>query len=278
MRANTKSIIPVVALFFCLLFIPSQTVDARDPLIVNIKNGEAMVTYLEGKITVWPTSETEPRLLQVNDSLKKGDLVNTGDQGLLEIVLPDGSFLRFSNNASFKINEIDCSKESEKRIVNVNVTFGKAWANIQKLFGGVKPEIALHSTNAVCGIRGTIFRMNVNDDQSVLVRTYEGVVSVAKGAGYMQKPLIIPDGPPKKIAGPTSVQGPVKVTMEEWTYIIKSMQQIQVSSKGVAEKPKAFTKEEDKSEWVDWNRLRDEFVKRIKVSIIEQAKEKEEKQ
>jgi len=277
MRANTKSIIPVVALFFCLLFIPSQTVDARDPLIVNIKTARPWLLISRERLQSGQQVKRNPVYYRLMTP-SKGRSCQYGDQGLLEIVLPDGSFLRFSNNASFKINEIDCSKESEKRIVNVNVTFGKAWANIQKLFGGVKPEIALHSTNAVCGIRGTIFRMNVNDDQSVLVRTYEGVVSVAKGAGYMQKPLIIPDGPPKKIAGPTSVQGPVKVTMEEWTYIIKSMQQIQVSSKGVAEKPKAFTKEEDKSEWVDWNRLRDEFVKRIKVSIIEQAKEKEEKQ
>ena len=112
------------------------------------------------------------------------------------------------------------------------------------------------SQNAVAGVRGTVYRMDVENDQSAQVKVYEGEVNVAAASGALQA-AVMTVGPPKPVAGPTPVAGPKPVSMVEWGYIVKSMQQIQISADGKADAPKAFTESEDMDDWVRWNKKRD---------------------
>jgi hypothetical protein len=61
-----------------------------------------------------------------------------------------------------------------------------------------------------------------------------------------------------EVQGPHEVPPPYhQVTMEEWTVIVKSFQQVTISPQGVASKPEDFNPQQDMDDWVKWNQERD---------------------
>ena len=132
------------------------------------------MTCLVGAATVTSEGQWQVRSLAVGRVLLQGDQVKTASKSRLEIILPDGSFMRFAENTDFTVQNIDCNQKEKKRTVRFKLALGRTWASVKKLFFGLRPKTEIATTNAVCGVRGTVFRVNVNDDQSALVRTYEG--------------------------------------------------------------------------------------------------------
>jgi len=253
---KVKTIYAVV--FFLILFFV-QDAGARRPVVVKIGEGEARVALIEGLAEFMPAGKDIWCPLRVNSILLDGDQVKTGPKSRMEIALPDESVLRFADNTRFRIMKIKVCEKTTTRDVKFNIVLGKTWANVSKTLG-VKSSFEVSSENAVAGVRGTIYRMNVYDDKSALVRVYDGKVAVtggekAKTPADIQKAYTAPH----RVEGPKPVPGPTKVTMEEWTYIIKSMQQIRIRADGIAEKPRDFTEEEDRNDWVDWNKERDKL-------------------
>ena len=242
----------LLALLFMIILAWVRQGEAKRVLTVNIGKGAAAVAYLEGTAQILPEGKDVFRFLKTNDTLQKGDEVSTGTKSKVELILPDKSQLRFADNSRFKIVQIENGKERAREI-KVHLAIGKAWANVNKAVAGSNFELTCE--NAVAGVRGTVYRMNVHEDKSAIVKVYDGMVYVTGGGKVLEAPKVI--GPPTKIEGPKPVPGPKKVTMEEWTFIVKSMQQIVIKSDGTPEKPRDFTEQEDRDDWVDWNKARD---------------------
>ena len=246
----------VFALLLCLLITGLSPVYAKQVTTVRIGKGMAKVSFLEGSASMLPVGKKGWRTLKVKDALQGGDEVSTGPKSHMELLLPDHSTVRFADNTRFKILQLTTVGDSKQNDFKIHVTIGRTWASVTKFMGVRKNRFEMSCNNAVTGVRGTVYRMNVNDDKSTLVRVYDGEVFV-KGGGEQIQETQKSIGIPHKIAGPTKVEGPKKVSMEEWTVIIKSMQQIVIKGDGTADQPRDFTEEEDRDPWVDWNKERD---------------------
>lgn len=218
---------------------------------------KARITFLSGNAIVEKAQETTSLPLRLNDTLTAGDMVTTGRKSRLEISLPDGSLARVDENSTLTLTALDFVPE-KRRDVKIRVSLGKLWAKTAKLAGiSGGFEVSTHTMTA--GVRGTVYRVNVNRDDSVLLKVYWGEVLVTgRPASAAQTPSGAPVlSEPAKVLGPVPVAGPAKVGMEEWTAIVANMQQVNISPDGSVSKPRSFDPIQDRDEWVRWNQSRD---------------------
>jgi len=237
----------------CLVVLISGAVwAAQTRLQVAVGDDEAKVTYLKARAAVVRVGTKRPASLAVGDPLVQGDRVITGTGSRIELKLPDGSFLRFDERTTFELVATTVDRRAKKRNISFNVVVGKTWARVSKLFGR-RGRFEMATPTAVAGVRGTTYRMNVNDDQSAVVKVYDGEVEVRnrlEAAGVAAAPPVLSE--------PTEIQGPKEVSMEEWVYLVGALQQININPDGSAAKPFRFDIAADLNEWVQWNKLRDQ--------------------
>ncbi len=251
-----------LGLFFMILAL--WVIEVKSQESKGASSVQAKVAFLQGKVEVLRKGEAAWKLLRVGGLLSSEDEVRTGEKARIEIQLPDRSILRFDQRTTFKMKKVLFDAKEGSRDVKIAVTAGNTWANVRRVFGSKKTfEVA--STNAVAGVRGTVWRMSVATDRSTLIRVYEGTVEVYSP---FVKPEYKPEEGgskvPREVKGPQEVPRPYEeVSREQWEEIVLTqMMQVTVPAVGKPEKPTSFKQEEDqREEWVRWNQRRDREVK-----------------
>ena len=216
----------------------------------------AKVTLLEGKAGLIQTGMIKAQPLALGDYIAHGDRISTKKGTRVELKLPDNSLIRFDELTTFEIVCVEFDNKAKRRNINLSMVLGKTWANVSKIFG-LRGRFAVSTKTTVAGVRSAIYRVNVEEDNSVLVKVYWGEVGVSstpKPDTASQPQQIIK---PTKVLGPQPIASPHPVSMEEWTYIVKSMQQIFIRPDGTPTKPMPFLASEDINDWVRWNQERD---------------------
>jgi len=224
---------------------------------------QAEIIFVQGRAESLAKGESAWKPLRVGHLLSAEDEVRTGDQARIEIRLPDRSILRFDQRTTVQLRSLLFESDGSRE-VKVGVSSGKTWANVRKAFGP-KKTFEMASANAVAGVRGTVWRMNVEPDQSTLIRVYEGTVDV-------YHPFVKSDSkpeeggfkPPREVPGPQEVPRPYgEVTRDRWEQIVLTqMMQVVIPPTGRPDPPASFLPEEDQREdWVRWNQERDRQIR-----------------
>lgn len=257
-------------------------VGAQDqPLKIEMKGEKAQVTLLIGKADIVNGRRQSPGSLRKGSYIKQGDTISLNKNSRLEIRFPDGSYVRFDELTTFTLENLEMDEKQTRRNIQIFIGVGKVWSNVYKTIRG---SFDLKTSTSVAGVRGTVYRVNVRRDQSASVWVYGGDVSVQSIEFHkVRKPDEIPfpsggdtvydqprktDKPhavsgPKTVTGPSStgkpqaIAGPKKVSSQEWSYMLKAMQRIDIAADGVPDSPSNFDETADLNEWVKWNRERD---------------------
>jgi len=146
---------------------PVRTYHTPDPSLAQA----ARILVMTGEVSV--LKDDVPWALKVGDTVKPQQIIVTGMDGYAEFLVADGSHFEVFPNSRF----IFRNNPGDWRDL-LDILIGKVKVQIEKL-GGLPNPNKVRTPTAVISVRGTVFDINVEDDDATtLVLVEEGQVEV----------------------------------------------------------------------------------------------------
>ena len=215
-------------------------------------------SFVKGDVTAGPPGA----LVKVKrgQKLAAGDTVKTGEGARAELSFPDGSVVRIGPSSELKLDGAAFDGKTKQVKVEAELVGGTAWAKVATLVGK-DAQFKVKTQNAVAGVRGTVFRVNVDKDEATVVKVYNGSVAVGGAPAFLKGDDAECKANPikcnRKEIGPPMVE----VDIKQFEHLLGQMMQVRIGKEGAsAAVPVSFTAEEDAAdepEWVRWNNARD---------------------
>lgn len=253
-QRRATGLVKGLAVAAAALVLLAQAADAK-PAAAGPK-----ATFVKGDVTAGPAG-AEAKRVRRGTKLDAGSVVKTGEGARAELTFPDGSVVRIGPSSELKLEATTFDGKTKTVKVEAEVVGGKAWAKVATLVGD-DAQFKVKTQNAVAGVRGTVFRVNVDKDEATVVKVYNGSVAVGGAPAFLgsNDDAACKENPikcnRKEIAAPFS-----EVDVKQFEHILGTMMQVRVGKGGVkAATPEPFTAEQDAAdepEWVRWNSERD---------------------
>lgn len=142
------------------------------------ESSQAMVLFYSGTATIQHVNE-QPKPVQVQEIVKNGDVIETGDKSSVIVQAGSEFTVRFEENTKALISSIT---DITKREISLNK--GKVLSRVSKLQKGM--EYMIKTPTAVASVRGTEFLTDYTDGKTI-VAVGKGTVSVVKNETSEQK-------------------------------------------------------------------------------------------
>lgn len=179
-------IIPIAGLLFLALLVPSaifgqddstMTSASGDLYVISAKAGG--VNYIEGSAVALRADGTSGRIIR-GDELKAGDVVETGPDARLEILLNPGSFVRLDRNTKFELTTTDLDD------LKLKVLSGSA---IFEVFASDDFKVTVNTPlSELYLIKSGVYRVDVGPDGIAQLEVWRGKAETEEDAdGTLKK-------------------------------------------------------------------------------------------
>jgi hypothetical protein len=154
MRNAPTTLIPVLFVAALVLSLPlTSHSQNREKFVISARAGG--VNAVTGRATMRPHGNSEWQLLTIKEDLETGDVVRTGLDGRVEMLLYPGSYMRIGENSEFEL--ADNSLENlEVRLIRGTAIVEVTGADDEELFIGITTPHARLSI-----VRRGLYRLNV---------------------------------------------------------------------------------------------------------------------
>lgn len=220
-----------------------------------LPDGLAVVTRVEGTALIFTGESPAGRVIRVDDSIAKNERVEVQENSRIEMRLPDGGYLRLSENSSITMRMLKFEKRARTMNVQVVLHAGKLWARLRKHASSEScVEVITHA--ALIAARDAVYSVGTGTekDASTTISVYEGIV------------------PAVRAAWETPHAGGQTIAPEEAQLVgVQSLRQVSaVPREGVAQ-PQEFDPKATINDWVRWNLQRDAREDLLSITVTPSA-------
>lgn len=145
------------------------------------------VLAVVGPAKVKPAPRDPAKPLQVGEPIPPGAEIETGAGGYVTVQLADGSVLKVQSGTTAKLEHSNHYESGGFFASRLRLLKGRLEALVAHLTGG-EPRFEVKTPQALLGVRGTEFRIAVDDTQPVTrSEVLDGTVAVAASEGKRQQ-------------------------------------------------------------------------------------------
>jgi hypothetical protein len=137
---------------------------------------EARVTFIKGEVILQDKENEGWTKLNLNDRVKQGSTIKTGDRSAVEITFEDGDSFFLKPNTTLGLTSAQ-KKGAFYRIRKIFLQKGRTLVRAIPSTG-TKSSFEVSSRNAVAGVRGTEFRASVDPEDTTRTEVLKGVVGL----------------------------------------------------------------------------------------------------
>ncbi len=165
------------------------------------------ITRVTGDVKVQRGDKTFPT--QVGTRVMQADLVETGSNAKVKILMSDSSVLSLGPNSKMRIRSYRHNRRSRQVSANYDLVYGRGRARVPRR--AARKDIRFSTPSAVAGVRGTtlIFEYNPNTGQTRVV-SVDGTVTVVNPNNPGETITLSP-GMGTVVAGMNAPTSPFKV-------------------------------------------------------------------